>query len=56
MHCLSASKAEMTGISSLRFEMKVVGLHKSITTARGLSMPVIAAARAQTPDAVVTCG
>src|SRR5258708_9568043 len=45
--------AEMTGISSLRFQMKVVGLRKSITTARGLSMPVIAAARAQTPDAVV---
>jgi transcriptional regulator GlxA family with amidase domain len=45
--------AEMSGISSLRFQMKVVGLHKSITTARGLSMPVIAAARAQTPDAVV---
>ena len=45
--------AEMTGVSSLRFQMKVVGLHKSITTARGLSMPVISAARAQTPDAVV---
>jgi transcriptional regulator GlxA family with amidase domain len=45
--------AEMTGISSLRFQMKVVGLHKSITTARGLSLPVMAAARAQTPDAVV---
>src|ERR1700678_3141398 len=45
--------AEMTGISSLRFEVKVVGLHKSITTARGLSVPVIAATRAQTPDAVV---
>src|SRR5580700_9049434 len=45
--------AEMTGISSLRFEMKVVGLHKSIITARGLSVPAIAATRAQTPDAVV---
>ena len=45
--------AEMTGISSLRFHVKVVGLRKSIRTARGLSMPVIAAARAQTPDAVV---
>ena len=44
--------AEMTGIS-LRFEMKVVGLRRSITTARGLSVPVIAAARAQTPDVVV---
>jgi transcriptional regulator GlxA family with amidase domain len=46
------SLAEMTGISSLRFQMKVVGLRKSITTARGLNVPVIAAARAQTPDAV----
>jgi transcriptional regulator GlxA family with amidase domain len=47
------SLAEMTGVSSLRFQVKVMGLSKSITTARGLSMPVIAAARAQTPDAVV---
>jgi transcriptional regulator GlxA family with amidase domain len=46
--------AEMTGISSLRFRTKVVGLHKTITTAHGLSMPVTAAGRAQTPDAVVT--
>jgi transcriptional regulator GlxA family with amidase domain len=45
--------AEMTGIASLRFQIKVLGLRKNITTARGLSMPVIAAARAQTPDAVV---
>jgi transcriptional regulator GlxA family with amidase domain len=43
----------MTGISSLRFQMKMVGLRKSITTARGLLVPVNAAARAQTPDAVV---
>jgi transcriptional regulator GlxA family with amidase domain len=47
------SLAEMTGVSSLRFQIKVVGLRKSITTARGLSMPVVAAGRAQTPDAVV---
>jgi transcriptional regulator GlxA family with amidase domain len=45
--------AEMTGISSLRFEVRVVGLRKSITTARGLTVPVKAAARAPTPDAVV---
>jgi transcriptional regulator GlxA family with amidase domain len=51
--CVANTLAEMTGISSLRFHVKVVGLHKSITTARGLSLPVIAAARAQTPDAVV---
>ena len=45
--------AEMTGISSLRFQVKVVGLRKRVSTARGLSMPLIAATRAQTPDAVV---
>jgi transcriptional regulator GlxA family with amidase domain len=46
--------AEMTGISSLRFQVKVVGLGKSITTAQGLSMPVTVSSRASTPDAVVT--
>ena len=45
--------AEMTGISSLRFQVRVVGLRKTITTARGLSVPVTAAVRAQTPDVVV---
>lgn len=45
--------AEMTGLSSLRFQVKVVGLRRRISTARGLSMTLIAAARAQTPDAVV---
>ena len=45
--------AEMTGISSLRFRMKVVGLRKTITTAQGLSVPVTAAPHARTPDAVV---
>jgi hypothetical protein len=45
--------AEKTGISSLRFETKVVGLRKTVTTGQGLSVPVTSAARAQTPDAVV---
>ncbi|WP_426422620.1 GlxA family transcriptional regulator [Bradyrhizobium genosp. A] len=45
--------AEMTG-SSLRFQTKAVGLRKTVTTAQGLSMPVAVAARAQTPDVVVT--
>jgi transcriptional regulator GlxA family with amidase domain len=45
--------AEMTGVSSLRFQLKMVGLRKTINTARGLSVPVFAAARAPTPDAVV---
>ena len=46
--------AEMTGVSSPRFRTTVVGLRKTITTAQGLSMPVTAAARAETPDVVVT--
>jgi transcriptional regulator GlxA family with amidase domain len=45
--------AEMTGISSLRFETKLVGLRKTVTTAHGLSVPVVSATRARTPDAVV---
>ena len=45
--------AEMTGISSLRFQVRLVGLRKVITTARGLNVPVTTAVRAQTPDAVV---
>jgi transcriptional regulator GlxA family with amidase domain len=45
--------AEMTGIASLRFEMKIVGLRKSITTAHGLNVPVITTGLAHAPDAVV---
>src|SRR3984893_15289110 len=45
--------AEMTGISSLRFKTRVVGLRKTVTTAQGLSVPVTSAIRAQTPDVVV---
>jgi transcriptional regulator GlxA family with amidase domain len=45
--------AEMTAMPSLRFDVKVVGLHQRITTAHGLTVPVNAAARAHTPDAVV---
>ena len=45
--------AEMTCMSSLRFQIKVLRLRKRITTAHGLSVPVISATRAQTPDAVV---
>ena len=48
------SLAEMTGISSLRFKTKVIGVGKTVTTAQGLSMAVTAAARAQTPDVAVT--
>jgi transcriptional regulator GlxA family with amidase domain len=45
--------AEMTGISSLRFETKVVGLRDTVTTAQGLSMAVTAATHSETPDVVV---
>jgi hypothetical protein len=51
--CTANAPAEMTGVSSLRFQVKMVGLHKRITTARGFNVPVIAAARTHTPDAVV---
>jgi len=45
--------AEMTGVPSLRFRVRLVGLRKTVITARGLSVPVTVAVRAQTPDAVV---
>jgi transcriptional regulator GlxA family with amidase domain len=45
--------AEMTGISSLRFQTKVVGLRKTVKTGHGLNVPVTLAARAEAPDAVV---
>ena len=45
--------AEMTGVSSLRFETKVLGLRKTITTAQGLGMAVAVAAKAEPPDVVV---
>lgn len=45
--------AEMTGISSLRFQVKRVGMRRTVTTAQGLRVPVTAAVQAQTPDAVV---
>src|SRR5450432_3339098 len=45
--------AETTGMSSLRFQTKVVGLRNTVATAQGLSVPVTSATRAQTPDAVV---
>jgi transcriptional regulator GlxA family with amidase domain len=45
--------AKRGGVSSLPFQMKVVGLRTTVTTAQGLSVPVTSATRAQTPDAVV---
>jgi transcriptional regulator GlxA family with amidase domain len=51
--CIANSLAEMTGNPSLHFQVKLVGLHKRITTARGLSVAVMSAAHARTPDAVV---
>jgi transcriptional regulator GlxA family with amidase domain len=45
--------AEAAGVSSPRFQTTVVGLHKTVTTAHGLSLRVAAAARAGTPEVVV---
>lgn len=46
--------AETSGVTSRRFQTTVVGLGKTVTTAQGLSMPVAGAARAGTPDVIVT--
>jgi transcriptional regulator GlxA family with amidase domain len=51
--CMANALTEMTDMPSLRFDVKVVGLRRSITTAHGLTVPVTAATRAHTPDAVV---
>jgi transcriptional regulator GlxA family with amidase domain len=51
--CMANALAEMTDMSSLRFDVKLVGLHKRITTAHGLTVPVNDATRAHAPDAVV---
>ena len=51
--CTANLLAEMADNPSLHFEVKLVGLHRKITTARGLSVAVMPAARARTPDAVV---
>ena len=45
--------AEMTGVSSLQFETRVVGLRKTTTTAQGLGVTAAAAAKAETPDVVI---
>src|ERR1700756_2510647 len=45
--------AEMTGVSSLRFETTVVGLRKNITTGQGMTMPTALAARVEAPDVVI---
>ena len=45
--------AEMTGVSTVRFQTTVVGVRKTVATAQGLNIPVTSASAAQTPDAVV---
>jgi hypothetical protein len=51
--CMANALAEMIDLSSVRFDINVVGLHKRVTTAHGLTVPVNAAARVHAPDAVV---
>ena len=45
--------ADMTGVSPLRFQVKVVGVSERVVTSQGLTVPSVSAARARTPDAVV---
>jgi transcriptional regulator GlxA family with amidase domain len=44
--------AELSGVSTSRFEVSVVGVRKSVKTAQGFSVPVRAAAK-RAPDCVV---
>src|SRR5580658_6631442 len=43
----------MFGITSLHFEVSIVGVRKAVRTAQGLSVPVVQAAGLGTPDLVV---
>ena len=45
--------AEMTGVTSVRFETTVVGLGKTVTTSHGLSMQVASATRSGPPEVAV---
>ena len=45
--------AEMTGVTSLRFETKVVGIRRAPKTAQGLQVPVAKADGQRTPDWVI---
>jgi transcriptional regulator GlxA family with amidase domain len=45
--------AQVSGLPSLRFEVTIVGMRKTVRTAQGLSVPVVAAADLKVPDWVV---
>src|SRR5215831_10087777 len=44
--------ADLSGLSTSRFDVSVVGVRKNIKTAQGLTVPVVAAGR-RVPDCVV---
>lgn len=45
--------AEMSGLTSSRFDVKIVGVRKGVRTSQGLSVPVVAAAGLAPPDWVI---
>jgi transcriptional regulator GlxA family with amidase domain len=45
--------AEMSGLTSARFAVSVMGIRRTVTTAQGLSVPVTPIAKRSTPDLVV---
>jgi transcriptional regulator GlxA family with amidase domain len=45
--------AEMTGVSSLRFDVTIAGVRGAVSTAQGLRLPVVRAATLSAPDCVV---
>ena len=42
--------AEMTALTTLRFDVSIVGVRKSVRTSQGLSVPVIPSSRRMVPD------
>jgi transcriptional regulator GlxA family with amidase domain len=45
--------AEMSGLSSPRFDVSIVGMRRAVKTSQGLTVPVVAAPKRIVPDCVV---
>ena len=45
--------AEISGITSLRFDVRIVGVRKTVRTSQGLNVPIVLAAKSPTPDWVI---
>jgi transcriptional regulator GlxA family with amidase domain len=45
--------AEISGLTSLRFDLRIVGVRKNVRTSQGLDVPIVPVADSPTPDWVV---